>query len=147
MRGSRALLNFPLKALTALSDPASQEPPPVSSTSHRGAGRSNAATATLQKSRANTRQGDLSSFKNRYAKQADSKIFSQPAMQKRQREANPMLEDCGSKHARVGEFDVTELSDSKYFVELLSSVVATDMEVSEISSSSSGLDENVFFQD
>lgn len=37
MRGSRALLNFPLKATTALSNPDSLPPPPVSSSSSRNA--------------------------------------------------------------------------------------------------------------
>jgi hypothetical protein len=43
MRGSRALLNFPLKATTALSDPASFPAPPVSSTSSRKAHHTNSS--------------------------------------------------------------------------------------------------------
>lgn len=47
MRGSRALLNFPLKATTALSNPESLPPPPVSSSISRTSKKSSAASASL----------------------------------------------------------------------------------------------------
>ena len=62
MRGSRALLNFPLKATTALSNPESLPPPPRSSSSSRNASKHSATNSSL-----------TTSFHERYIKQASNK--------------------------------------------------------------------------
>lgn len=83
MRGSRALLNFPLKATTALSNPESLPPPPVSSTSSRNASK-NSHPATAANAPLPSRQNSaelLTSFKERYTKQAGAKTFSEKPMQ------------------------------------------------------------------
>lgn len=63
MRGSRALLNFPLKATTALSNPESLPPPPRSSSSSR----KSSAPAPAPNSSL------ITSFNERYTKQASTK--------------------------------------------------------------------------
>jgi hypothetical protein len=59
MRGSRALLNFPLKATTALSNPESLPPPPRSSSSSRNANKNSPPASAANSS-------SLTSFHERY---------------------------------------------------------------------------------
>lgn len=96
MRGSRALLNFPLQATTALSNPESLPPPPVSSTSSRNA--SKHSHPTKQNS-----TELLTSFKERYTKPASAKTCTEKPMQSCNKRFGVEIKREESKRLRVKE--------------------------------------------
>jgi hypothetical protein len=99
MRGSRALLNFPLQATTALSNPESLPPPPVSSTSSRNASKHSQPTkAPLQNS-----AELLTSFKERYIKTASAEVFTEKPMESCNKRFGAEIKREESKRLRVKE--------------------------------------------